>query len=144
MSDKLAPGPAISPVPGTEGVIGVAMRLTVSVRGSLGLDDDRRLIGELEKATGLAWRREPVKAGDLLDGGIVEIVLLAVVGKTTELAYGAVVEKVRSGIEQWRREHLDETDYTLAEEIVADAGESVEADGVDGGDTRQQDQEPGG
>lgn len=120
------------------------MRLTVSVHGSLGLDDDRRLIDELEKATGLVWRREPAKDSGHLDGGIIEIVVVAVLGKTTELAYGAVVEKVRSHIEQWRREHLDETDYTLTEETVTDAGESLEEVGADGEDPRPHDPEPEG
>lgn len=112
----------------------MAMQLTVSVRGALGLDDDRRLIDELQKATGLSWRHEPTQADGHLDGGIVEIVLVAVLGKTTELAYGAIVEKVRSHIEQWRREHLDETDYTLTEGTVADAGGPADAAGADDDD----------
>lgn len=118
------------------------MQLTVSVRGSLGLDDDWRLIDELQKATGLAWRGEPAGADDHLDGGIVEIVLVAVLGKTTELAYNAVVEKVRSRVEQWRRERLDELDYTIAEETVATAGESL--DEADGEGARPQDPAPEG
>ena len=130
----------------------MATQLTVRVHGSLGLDDDRRLIDGLEQATGLAWRREPAKADDHLDGGIVEIVLVAVLGKTTELVYGAVAEKVRDRIEQWRREHLDETDYTLTRETVADAGASAEADDAEkpdkadqtnqADDARRQDPEP--
>lgn len=120
----------------------MATQLTVSVRGSLGLDDDQRLIDELQRATGLVWRGETAEANEHLDGGIVEIVLVAVLGKTTELAYSAVVEKVRTHVEQWRRERLDAPDYSLAEEIVADASESL--DGVDGEVARPQDPAPGG
>jgi hypothetical protein len=115
--------------------IGVAKRLTVNVRGSLGLDDGRRLTDELEQATGLVWRGEPVKEDGHLDGGIVEIVLVAVLGKTTELAYGAVMEKARGRIEQWRRERLDKPDYTLIEETVAGADETAEGAGADSNDS---------
>ena len=102
----------------------MAKQLTVRVRGPLGLDDGRRLIDELEQATGLVWRDEPVKGDGHLDGGIVEIVLVAVLGKTTELAYGAVMEKARGRIEQWRRERLDKPDYTLTAETVASGDDS--------------------
>lgn len=124
----------------------MAKRLTVSVRGPLGLDDGGRLIGELEHATGLVWRDEPVKAGRHLDGGIAEIVLVAVLGKTTELAYSAVMEKARSRIEQWRRERLDKPDYILTEETVADADEPPERAeaGTGGGDSGPRATESGG
>ena len=97
-------------------------QLTVNVKGSLGLDDGELLIGELERATGLTWRAEPVEDDGHLTGGIVEIVLVAVLGKSTELVYGAAVERARERIEQWRRERLDKPEYTLAEQSTAEAG----------------------
>jgi hypothetical protein len=106
--------------PGERGGIDVPRQLTVNVQGSLGLDDGERLIEELERATGLAWRAEPVEDDGHLTGGIVEIVLVAVLGKSTELVYGAAVEKVRERIEQWRRGHLDKPGYTLTEETTAE------------------------
>jgi hypothetical protein len=93
----------------------VPRQLTVNVQGSLGLDDGQRLIDELERATGLTWRAEPVEDDGHLTGGIVEIVLVAVLGKSTELVYGAALEKARERIEQWRSEHLDKPEYTLTE-----------------------------
>lgn len=97
-------------------------QLTVNVQGSLGLDDGERLIDELEQATGLTWRAEPVEDDGHLAGGIVEIVLVAVLGKSTELAYGAAVEQARKRIDQWRRGHLDKPEYTLTEETTDEAG----------------------
>jgi len=127
-------------------MVGVAMRLTVSVRGSLGLDDDRRLTDELTTATGLAWRLEPAPAGDHLDGAVTEIVLTAVLGKTTELVVGAVVEKVRERLDQWRGEHLDEPDYVITRTTADEAGvahEAVARDDADDG-SRPQDPTPEG
>jgi hypothetical protein len=97
----------------------------LSVNGALGLDDGRRLIDELGQATGLEWWLEPVPTDGHLTGGVIEIVLVAVLGKSTELAYGAVLEKVRDRAEQWRREHLDKPEYTLAEETVPGADAEV-------------------
>jgi hypothetical protein len=100
----------------------VPRQLTVNVQGSLGLDDGQRLIEELGRATGLTWRAEPVEDDGHLTGGIVEIVLVAVLGKSTELVYGAAVEKARERIEQWRREHLDKPEYILTEETTDESG----------------------
>ena len=97
-------------------------QLTVNVQGSLGLDDGQRLIDELERATGLTWRAEPVEDDGHLTGNIVDIVLVTVVSESTKLVYGAVAERARERIEQWRREHLDKPEYTLTEETVAEAG----------------------
>jgi hypothetical protein len=137
-SDNLVPGLGVLSAPDEQEGIAMAKRLTVSVRGPLGLDDGRRLTDELEQATGLVWRGEPVKADGHLDGGIVEIVLVAVLGKTTELAYGAVMEKARGRIEQWRSERLDKPDYTLIEETVAGADETAEGVGAGGNDSGPQ------
>jgi hypothetical protein len=87
--------------------------LTVTVRGALGLDDEQRLIAELERATRLGWRAERVGDSGHLAGGVVEIVLVAVLTKTTELAYEAIVQEVRDRVEQWRREHLDKPQFTV-------------------------------
>lgn len=96
-------------------------RLTVSVQGPLGLDDGQRLLDSLRHSTGLEWRFEPVEDDGHLSGGLVEIVLVAVLSKSTELAYGAVVEKVRDRVEEWRRGRLDKPEYELVEH-AADAG----------------------
>lgn len=94
-------------------------RLTVNVQGSLGLDDGQRLLDSLERSTGLEWRLEPVQDDGHLSGGIVEIVLVAVLSKSTELAYGTVVEKVRGRVEEWRRGRLDQPDFELVEHGAA-------------------------
>jgi hypothetical protein len=137
-SDNLEPGLRVSSAPDGQEGIGVAKRLTVRVYGPLGLDDGPRLIDELEQATGLVWRGEPVRADGHLDGGITEIVLVAVLGKTTELAYGVVLEKARGRIEQWRSERLDKPDYTLTEETAVGADEPPEGGGAGGDESGPQ------
>lgn len=104
----------------------MATRLTVNVQGSLGLDDERRLLDELARATGVEWRTEPVEDDGHLSGGLVEIVLVAVMSKSTELAYEAAIVKVRKRLDQWRSERLDKPEYTVAEETVAEHEESGE------------------
>ncbi|MFF0388304.1 hypothetical protein ACFYS8_06345 [Kitasatospora sp. NPDC004615] len=82
-------------------------RISVSLKGPLGLDDASRLLEELAAQTGLGWREEPVDEGKVLSGGLVEILLVAVVSKTTELAFEAVLERVKQVVERWREERLD-------------------------------------
>jgi len=110
----------------------VTRELTVSVRGTLGLDDGAHLLDALESSTGLEWRLAPAPDRGHLSGGIAEVVLVAVLSKSTELAYGAVVEKVRDRVEQWRRGRLDRPEYELGEQsVAAEAPEAAEAGTTD-------------
>lgn len=104
----------------------MARQLTVDVTGgALGLDDGKRLAEELERATGVTWQLAPAADDGHLSGGIVEIVLVAVLEKSTELAYAAVLDKARERIERWRRERLDKPDYTIdADAEVGGTGDS--------------------
>ncbi|MGW2571661.1 hypothetical protein [Streptomyces sp. NPDC001537] len=82
-------------------------RISVSVGGLTGLDDRERLLAELEAETGLEWQARDVEQDGVLTGGIVEIVLVAVVGKATELAVSAAVDSAKKIVERWRSERLD-------------------------------------
>lgn len=103
-------------------------RLTVNVQGSLGLDDGERLLDSLERSTGLEWRLEQAGDDGHLSGGIVEIMLVAVLSKSTELAYGAVAEKVRERVEEWRRGRLDPPEYSLVEQGPVETEAPTETD----------------
>ena len=104
----------------------MARKLTVTVQGTLGLDDGRRLVDDLSRTTGLEWRLTSNADGDHLSGGIEEIILTAVAGKTAELAYNAIVEKTRDRIQQWRLEHLEKPHYTLADAPLPEDAEDAE------------------
>jgi hypothetical protein len=106
------------------GSAALARQLTVRVKGSRGLDDDQPLLKTLEDSTGLKWHLESVRDEGHLSAGIVEIVLVAVLSRSTELAYGAVVEKVRTHVEQWRDKYLDKPTYEITEESVAEAADA--------------------
>ena len=81
--------------------------ISVSVKGLLGLDDPDRMRDELETATGLAWRQEPVDDGKVLSGGIVELLLVAAAGKATEMAVSSAVDAVKRVVDRWRGQSLD-------------------------------------
>lgn len=92
---------------GFEVGVGVATRISVSCKGPLGLDDPDRMRADLEAATGLAWRADEVHRENVLVGGIVELVFMAVIGKTTEMAVEAVLERVKRTVEEIRSRRLD-------------------------------------
>jgi hypothetical protein len=100
----------------------------VNVQGSLGLDDGERLLDSLERSTGLEWRLELAGDDGHLSGGIVEIMLVAVLSKSTELAYGAVAEKVRERVEEWRRGRLDPPEYSVVEQGPVETEAPTETD----------------
>jgi hypothetical protein len=114
----------------------MAARISVSVKGLIGLDDPHRMLGELKAATGLSWRSQTVDEGKVLTGGIVEILLVAVVGKATEMTVEAAVDAVRQVVERWRRERLDPPETSVDTESVPDADEdgtdAQAAEGLDG------------
>ncbi|WP_157536714.1 hypothetical protein [Kitasatospora mediocidica] len=116
-------------------------RISVSLKGSLGLDDASRLLDELAAETGLRWHEEPVDEGKVLSGGLVEILLVAVASKTAEMAYEAAVERAKRVVERWREERLDKPEASVRAEPVPDAeaagagataAEASGAEGVDG------------
>ncbi|GAA1934139.1 hypothetical protein [Kitasatospora viridis] len=104
----------------------MATRISVTVKGQLGLDDPDELLAELANATGAPWSSRAVDQGAVLIGGVAEIVLVAVVGKGTEIAVGAAVDQVRAAVARWRRGRLDPPETEIREEPLPD-----EADGVD-------------
>ncbi|MGF1424942.1 hypothetical protein [Kitasatospora sp. LaBMicrA B282] len=108
-------------------------RISISLKGSLGLDDADRLLEELTAATSLAWREEPVDEGKVLSGGLEEILLVAVLGKTTEMAVEYAVERARQVVERWREERIDQPEASVrTEALPAAEAEATGAEGRDG------------
>ena len=106
---------------------GVGARISVSLKGPMGLDDPARLISELEAKTGLAWYEESAGDAKTLSGGLVEILLVAVASKTTEMAYEAAVERAKQVVDRFRAERLDPPQATVQVENTPEA----DADGSD-------------
>ncbi|MEU6770148.1 hypothetical protein [Streptomyces sp. NPDC046759] len=110
----------------------MATRISVTVKGLTGLDDPDRMLGELEAETGLSWCSRAVDEGRVLTGGIVEIVLVAVVGKATEMAVSSAVDAVKRIVERWREERLDPPETSVVTESVPDSAAEPAAEGLDG------------
>ncbi|WP_433453990.1 hypothetical protein ACQPXS_38075 [Streptomyces sp. CA-142005] len=110
----------------------MATRISVTVRGLTGLDDRERMLDELEAETGLSWRASAVDQGKVLTGGIVEVVLVAVVGKATEMTVSAAVDAVKRVVERRRRERLDPPETSVGTESVPDSAAEPTAQGLDG------------
>jgi hypothetical protein len=110
----------------------MATRISVSVKGLTGLDDPDRMLDELEAETGLSWRLRPVGEGDgkVLTGGIVEIVLVAAVGKATEMTVSAAVDAVKRVVERWRAERLDPPETSVDTESVPDSASVPDSEPV--------------
>lgn len=98
----------------------MATRISVSVKGLIGLDDPDRMLAELEAETGLTWHPEPVDEGRVLSGGVVEIILVAVAVKAAEMTLEATVDAVKRTVERWRRERLEPPEATVDTEAVPD------------------------
>lgn len=105
----------------------MATRILVTVKGPLGLDGPGRILGELEAATDLPWHSEEVDQGQVLTGGVTEILLAAVVSKSAEMSVEYVVEAVKRLVERLRDERLDPPDMAIRTESVPDT------DGPDAG-----------
>jgi hypothetical protein len=104
----------------------MATRIAVRLTGNLGLDDAERLLAELEAETELSWRDEsPADDGRHLTGGLVELLLVAVASRGTELVFEGSVRRVRELVEHWRDRRLDpplaEVDVLEVEEPEAAA-----------------------
>lgn len=114
----------------------MAVRISVSVTGLTGMDDSDRMLGELEAATGLSWRPRTVDKGKVLSGGIVEILLEAVVAKAVEMSVEAAVDAARKVVERWRSERLDPPETSVDTEVLpepdADTTVVLAADGLGG------------
>ncbi|MQY33454.1 hypothetical protein SRB17_14150 [Streptomyces sp. RB17] len=110
----------------------MATRISVTVKGLTGLDDPGRMLEELEAQTGLSWGAQAVDKGKVLTGGIVEIVLVTVVGKATEMAVSAAVDAVKGVVERWRGERLDPPETSVGTESVPDSAAEPTAQGLDG------------
>ncbi|MDV9168834.1 hypothetical protein R6V09_01570 [Streptomyces sp. W16] len=104
----------------------MATKIVVSVKGLIGLDDPARMRGELEAETGLSWRPQEVALADqdaVLSGGIVEIILVAVVSKTAEMTVSAAVDSAKRIVERWRGERLDGLDTSVDTEPGPDSAD---------------------
>ncbi|MFF2936280.1 hypothetical protein [Streptomyces mirabilis] len=107
----------------------MATKISVSVKGLIGLDDPARMRVELEAETGLTWRQQEVAIADIADeeavlsGGIVEIILVAVVSKTAEMTVSAAVDAAKQVVERWRGERLDGLDTSVDTEPGPDSAD---------------------
>ncbi|AOR29896.1 hypothetical protein BFF78_01300 [Streptomyces fodineus] len=104
----------------------------MTVKGPTGLDETDRMLDELEAETGLSWRSSAVDEGKVLTGGIVEIVLVAAVGKATEMTVSAAVDAVKRVVEHWRGERLDPPETLVATQSVPDLAAEPTTEGLDG------------
>lgn len=100
----------------------MAARLTVTLKGPLGIDDADLLLAELRRETQLDWRKEDRPDDKHLIGGLFEIILVAVTSKSVEMAYEQVADKAREVIERWRKTRLDPPEASI---------ESASADDLD-------------
>lgn len=105
----------------------------MSVKGPLGLDDPDRMLGDLAAATGLTWRTQPVGEGNVLSGGIVEILLVAVVTKVADKSVDAAVDAVREVVGRWRRERLDPPETSVTADPLPEADGGAADGGADPG-----------
>jgi len=93
---------------GEKGNGAMATRIAVRLTGNLGLDDAERLLAELTAGTELSWREDsPAEDGRHLTGGLVELLLVAVVSRGAEMAFEGTVERVRELVAHWRERRLD-------------------------------------
>ncbi len=115
----------------------MATQITVRVTGDLGLDDAEELLGELRRQTGVEWSEQhPVEDDGHLTGGLVEILITAVVGKGVEMALDPVidrvVDRVHEAIDRFRGTRLDppatQVDLSSVDPGQADAGPAAEHD----------------
>jgi len=93
----------------------MAPRITVRLTGAIGLDDVDLLLDELTKETGLDWREERPAEGRNL--GAWDLLLTAVIsgaaGKGGEAAAGAVGDRVRKVVTQWKDRRLNPPDVEV-------------------------------
>ena len=87
--------------------MGVATKISVSFQGPLGLDDPDQMLADLEAGTGLTWRAEEVYQENVLVGGLTEILLVAIVSKSTEMAVSASVDKVKEILKEIKERRLN-------------------------------------
>lgn len=104
----------------------------MSVKGLFGLDEPERLLDELTARTQLSWQQQEVDQGKNL-GGIVEILLIAVVTKTADMTVEAAVDAVKGVIGRWREERLDPPEASIRTEPEPQSdGGATDAEGLDG------------
>lgn len=108
-------------------------KISVSIKGPVGLDDPDRLLRELEAETGLSWRQEPVAEEKTLSGGLFEIVLVALVTGASSEAGKDAWNAAKQVVKRWRSEKLDPTETSVEIESLpdADVAEPSVSDGLD-------------
>jgi hypothetical protein len=112
----------------------VATRISVTVKGPMGLDDPDRMRADLMRATSVHWQAQEVDRGPVLAAGIVEIVLTAVIGKGVEMSVEAAVDAVTDLLRRWRATRLDPLEMAVDTDPVPDDDpvDVTSTDGVDG------------
>lgn len=99
----------------------MASRVTVRLKGTIGLDDAGRLLAELTEETGLDWCEERPPDGKHL--GVADLLLTAVIsgvaGKSAEAAAEAVGNRVRQVVSRWRDRRLDRPDADVETQETA-------------------------
>jgi hypothetical protein len=113
------------------GTYEVATRITVRVSGPLGLDGPNQLRRALERETELDWSEQSSADDTHLSGGLAEILLVAIVSKSAEMAFGGAVEQAREGVhkvvEHWREQRLDPPKTVVEETDEPDVFEGGDA-----------------
>ncbi|GHJ99133.1 hypothetical protein SY2F82_09310 [Streptomyces sp. Y2F8-2] len=105
----------------------------MTVKGPMGLDGPGRMLAELEGATDLPWHLEEVDQGEVLTGGVAEILLTAVLAKSAEMSVEYAVGAVKRLAERWRDERLDPPDTEIRTEAVPDTDAPDTDDAPDAG-----------
>ncbi|WP_255949960.1 hypothetical protein [Streptomyces odontomachi] len=98
----------------------MSARISVTVKGPLGIDEPDLMLAELERQTGVVWRPQPVDEGKVLNGSIAEIVMVAVLTKATEVTVQAALDRAKQLVGRWRSERLDPLEMTVSEEPAPD------------------------
>jgi hypothetical protein len=90
----------------------VASRVTVRLKGAIGLDDVRLLLDDLAAETDLDWSEERPPDGKHL--GVADLLLTAVIsgaaGKCAEAAAEEVRSRARRVVNKWRDKRLEPPD----------------------------------
>ena len=89
-----------------------------------GLADEPELLKLLEQTTGLTWERREVPIQGM--PGVAEILVAAAVQVTTEMAFRAVVDKVKHAVVQWRGRRLKPPPTSVEEMFDADDTASLD------------------
>ncbi|HYQ68046.1 hypothetical protein [Actinophytocola sp.] len=95
-------------------------RISVTVKGPIGLDEPDQMLADLTRETDLPWEQHTVDDGDVLSVGLVDIILVAVVTKSAEMTLQATVDGVKKVVKRWRAARLDPPETVIDTEELPD------------------------